>query len=611
MQYRLILDNLLESLTLPSDISNCNNFMCKSHKDDILNFLDSVIDSMHIAASLSIPVICKSNKKKLPGWNCYVKYYKEKSIWWNDVWKTAGCPSTGQLADIRRYSRTNYHNAITFIKKNNDNIVRQNVACSLNKKSTKCFWSDIRKIKGSNDSNRVSVIDNCVGNENIANLFKLKYQSLYNENNEGLINDLISIESELNFRISNKCMKNNCGFEHGISDCLIKKCCSKLKTNKNDPFNEISTSNIIYGSDLLFKYLSLIFTLMIKHGLSCDWMNRSIIVPIPKDKRKSLCSSSNYRAIALNSIICKLFEYVILENIEKIVKTSQYQFGYKEGHSTAMCSFMLSQTLEYYKNGKSNIFSLFLDASKAFDKVKHDLLYKTMLEREICPLYIRLIIAMYSLNSGIVKWNNSCSESFSMTNGVKQGGVLSPYLFSLYLDPLLYSISNCGYGCHIGDQPSNIYAYANDVVMLAPTLFSLRKMIGLCENYSLNYSVAFNPSKSKVILFGECSHIENINIYMNGVKIDFKNETKHLGFNVKNEGHLYDFNNIINDMYIRTNAILTNFNILSTNVKVELFNKQCMSLYGCVLWDFLDKQVDKLEVGWRKCCRNIMSLSPN
>ena len=97
---------------------------------------------------------------------------------------------------------------------------------------------------------------------------------------------------------------------------------------------------------------------------------------------------------------------------------------------------------------------------------------------------------------------------------------------------------------------------------------------------------------------------------MNGVKIDFKKETKQLGFNLKNEGHLYYFNNIINDMYIRTNAILTNFNKLSTNVKVELFNKQCMSLYGCVLWDFLDKQVDKLEVGWRKCCRNIMSLSP-
>ena len=163
MNYKLLLDHILGSLTLPADVVNCRDLMCKIHKDAILEYLDSVIDSMHIAASWSIPVICMSNKKKLPGWNSYVKYYKEKSIWWNDVWKAAGCPSIGQLADVRRFARTNYHNAIKYINNNIDSIIRQKVANCLNNKSTKYFWCEIKKIKGANNITVHSAYTSTIG----------------------------------------------------------------------------------------------------------------------------------------------------------------------------------------------------------------------------------------------------------------------------------------------------------------------------------------------------------------------------------------------------------------------------------------------------------------
>ena len=70
---------------------------------------------MNLATELVIPVAKNNTKKGLPGWNEYVKPFKDKSIFWNDIWKSAGSPVTGQLATIRRNTRARYHQAIKHI----------------------------------------------------------------------------------------------------------------------------------------------------------------------------------------------------------------------------------------------------------------------------------------------------------------------------------------------------------------------------------------------------------------------------------------------------------------------------------------------------------------
>ena len=84
-----------------------------------------------------------------------------------------------------------------------------------------------------------------------------------------------------------------------------------------------------------------------------------------------------------------------------------------------------------------NCYILILDCNKAFDKVKHSKVFNISTEKNICPLYIRVIINMYEHSKSRIKWNNVKSDNFYIGNGVKQGGVLSPILFNLYLDPLL------------------------------------------------------------------------------------------------------------------------------------------------------------------------------
>ena len=90
------------------------------------------------------------------------------------------------------------------------------------------------------------------------------------------------------------------------------------------------------------------------------------------------------------------------------------------------------EVIDYYNVNKSSVCSLQLDASKAFDRVNYCKLFAELLKRNICPLLLRLLLFMYTRQSLRVKWGNTVSSEFTVSNGVKQGGVLSPILFAIY-----------------------------------------------------------------------------------------------------------------------------------------------------------------------------------
>ena len=116
----------------------------------------------------------------------------------------------------------------------------------------------------------------------------------------------------------------------------------------------------------------------------------------------------------------------------------------------------MKETVEYYINNESNVYATLLDCSKAFDKVKHDVLFKILVNANICPLILKLLINMYLQMKGKVCWNGEYSNIFSVFNGVKQGGVISPVLFSLYMDGLIKNVHNSKTGCFVGNKPPNI-----------------------------------------------------------------------------------------------------------------------------------------------------------
>jgi arginine exporter protein ArgO len=97
-----------------------------------------------------------------------------------------------------------------------------------------------------------------------------------------------------------------------------------------------------------------------------------------------------------------------------------------------------------------------------------------------------------------IKWCGTMSNYFVAIIGVRQGGVLSPILFCLYFDGLLVALSEAGVGCFIGCNFVGALAYADNVVLLAPSAFALHKMLVICDSYANGYHI--NAKKSKCLV---------------------------------------------------------------------------------------------------------------
>ena len=98
-----------------------------------------------------------------------------------------------------------------------------------------------------------------------------------------------------------------------------------------------------------------------------------------------------------------------------------------------------------------------------------------------------------------IKWDNKQSDYFKILNGVKQGGVISPLLFSCYIDNLFTQLQHSGLGCHVGSLYAGAFGYADDIALLASSLQCLKQMISICQKYASSHSITFNPSKSKLL----------------------------------------------------------------------------------------------------------------
>ena len=172
---------------------------------------------------------------------------------------------------------------------------------------------------------------------------------------------------------------------------------------------------------------------MLIHGMSPSSLQSATLVPIPKDKLESLSVSDNYRAIALSSPLFIVLDTIILRKYGVLLSTCDLQNGFKEHGSTNACTCMVKETIQYYLQNGSNVYGTVLDATKAFDRIDFCKLFREMIKRKLPPLVIRLIMEMYEKQSMAVRWNNEYSDSFGVSNGVKQGGVLYPILFCIWM----------------------------------------------------------------------------------------------------------------------------------------------------------------------------------
>ena len=251
-----------------------------------------------------------------------------------------------------------------------------------------------------------------------------------------------------------------------------------------------------------------------------------------------------------------------------------------------------------------------LDASKAFDRVNFLKLFNELLKKGICPVVCKYLAIQYSMQKCQVKWSKNVSTKFDVSNGVKQGGVLSPVLFTIYMDVLLERLRRSGSGCYIGNVFMGAFGYADDIILLAPTRSAMDSLILICEQFSEEYSILFNASKSKHLFFSDKIKETQVRFTMQGSDIPNVLNDKHLGNWIGLDKQNKSIDACVSELYINTNLLLSQFARCNVDVKYRLFKSYCMCLYGSQLWDFSNSSCNRLYTAWRKCIRRLFGI-PN
>ena len=157
-------------------------------------------------------------------------------------------------------------------------------------------------------------------------------------------------------------------------------------------------------------------------------------------------------------------------------------------------------------------------------------LFSLLIDINIPGVFHRIIMDLYTRQNLRASWNGVLSTNFSVFNGVRQGGVLSPILFNVYVDELLVRLKQHDFGCHIGNRFVGGLCYvADDLTMLSPSVRGLQKMVGICEEFANDYIVTFISGKTLCMCLGRMSEYPQPQIYLNRMILQWVKNVRHLG----------------------------------------------------------------------------------
>ena len=176
-----------------------------------------------------------------------------------------------------------------------------------------------------------------------------------------------------------------------------------------------------------------------------------ITTPIPKYKGclKNV-STENFRGITLNPTVSKIFEHCLLPFFESI-STSERQFGFKKGVGCLNVIHVVRKVVNYFNKSGNTVNLSVIDVKKAFDNTSVYGVLNLLKSKGVNHSVLKVLSFWFSNTSTKVQWGDRLSEQVPLTSGVRQGGILSPFLFAYYVNSVLVNLEKPGLGCFVSN----------------------------------------------------------------------------------------------------------------------------------------------------------------
>jgi hypothetical protein len=600
--YRKSLDSRLCAFdSFNYDSLCCYESKCRdpNHIKNIDQLYNEIIQMIK-SASKDLNSVNKRKNYAIPGWNDHIKQLHGTARHAFLQWNESGRPTHGILIENMKLTRNNFRQALNWCKRNENKIRNDKLVEALNEKNRTNFWKCVKKINNNQQVNKNIRIDGINDKREIVEIFSNKFKDIFNNN------ECQSDDDNVNFEYTP--IKKSVRY---FETSLIKTAIIQLKITIGQ--DNIHAYHLKYAPQNLHKMLSNFFSTCYRHSHTPRKLISGVINPLIKNYNGDIEDSKNYRPIIASSVLLKILELLIKNKMDHLFNTNHRQFAYKKNASTLLAHLMLKEVTATYAERNSYSCAAFLDLSKAFDRVNHAKLFKILEKKQWDPGIIELMKSWYKNQYVSVKLQDASSKCWLLGNGVRQGGILSAYLFALYIDAVIDKIVHLNVGCKIDLLIVNIILYADDIVLLAPNLKSLQYMLNvLCEELN-KLGLKINYTKTVCMLFSKKDKIKpNSLITMEGENIKFVNEYNYLGFIVNSDMTCND--DVIlkrNKFYSSFNILLRKFHFLDINAFMVLFHAHCLQFYGSELWleeSFKKSNMKKFAIGFHKSLKKIVKL---
>jgi hypothetical protein len=320
-----------------------------------------------------------------------------------------------------------------------------------------------------------------------------------------------------------------------ITESEVQTAIKKLKNNKAAGPDGIVAELIKLAETKVVKYLTKLFNKIFQSGtFPLEW-TRSIIVPLHKKGDKSL--PDNYRGISLLSTVSKVYTSVLNNRLKQWSEENNIitdaQEGFRKGRSTTNHIFSLHALIEKQFLSDSKLYVAFMDFRKCYDTINRSILWSVLLKSGIQGKMIRALKGIYSSVQSCVLCNGGLSEYFQCLQGLKQGCILSPEIFSLLINDLALEIlAKARHGVSLGAAEIDLFLlmFADDLTLLATTIVGLQNQLNALSTAAVRLGLTINLDKSKIIVFRKGGFLgRRERWFFGGSQLEVVNSFKFLG----------------------------------------------------------------------------------
>ena len=398
----------------------------------------------------------------------------------------------------------------------------------------------------------------------------------------------------------------------------VNSAIKQLKSHKAPGFDNINSETLKAGGSILSRWIHRVINkIWESEDIPEDWL-RAIVVPLFKKGDKSICD--NWRGISLLSVVGKVFTHIILRRLVAVVdpKISECQAGFRKARGCADQIFSLRRIMEQAKRLKKPLYMCFVDLKAAYDTVNREALLLILAQYGVSEKLCNIIRALYTETKAAVRVEGELTDWFDIVNGLRQGCLLSPILFNVYIDHVL-KIALKGYEGNVriefrmpdgrrarGDLCEGVervmeLLYADDLVIICETEKLLNEVILSFERATQAWGLTISVKKTKILIANSDGESVSEPLVIRGEQLERVKEFVYLGSTLTEKGgSVTEIERRINLGYYKFNDLkksIWNQSAISLKTKVQIYRATVLStvLYGAESWTCTDKEYSRLN----------------